>query len=345
MNNILQTIAACLAAGFAGQASGEDDLNSLLDPISPEISKWASVCVVGGDANTPTFKWHHYQDSESAVNFWPASTIKLYVVLAALEQLNELAMPFESIVAFERREEGEWLLDSSRAMREMISEVFRHSSNTDYTLLLRMVGLDRINTHFLVSERGFPHSALMRGYVRPRPYLYAQTEPQRITVQSQDGKRKVFEHIWSGRSYSKERGAVALHASNSVLSPKSGNCTSTGELAECLRRIMFHEHLPRKDQYKLTGEQLSFIREGGKGLHGLRTATGIVAETATDIFPKAKFYHKGGWISTYSLDLACVDDRTDSSKLYIVAVATATGDTEPIKEMSRRIARWVREND
>ena len=51
-----------------------------------------------------------------------------------------------------------------------------------------------------------------------------------------------------------------------------------------------------------------------RGMHGLRTTNGIVAGTAKAIFPKAKFYHKEGCISTYSLDLVCVDDRTESGK-------------------------------
>ncbi len=105
---------------------------------------------------------------------------------------------------------------------------------------------------------------------------------------------------------------------------------------------MFHEHVPGKDQYKLTVEQLSFIREG---CMDCEPPNGIVAGTAKAIFPKAKFYHKEGCISTYSLDLVCVDDRTESGKRYIVAVATASGDTEPIEEISSWIARWIRVND
>jgi len=88
-----------------------------------------------------------------------------------LEQLNELVMPLESIVVFERKEDGERLLDCSRTMREMTSEVFRYSPNADYTLLLQMLKLDRINTQFLVSKRGFPQSALMRGFVHQKKVI------------------------------------------------------------------------------------------------------------------------------------------------------------------------------
>ena len=53
-----------------------------------------------------------------------------------------------------------------------------------------MVGIDRINTNLLTKNRGFPRSALMRGYVRHRPYLYVPNEPQRITVQNLAGPKK-----------------------------------------------------------------------------------------------------------------------------------------------------------
>ena len=311
-----------------------EDFNLVIDGVSPDIEKWATVCLVEGNETKPSFKWFHYKDSAKEVNFWPASTIKLYTVVAALELLNEIEMPLNSIVIFERKHEGKWIIDTSRTMLEMLSEIFSRSSNEDYTLLLRMVGIDRINSQFLIKSRGFPTSALMRGYVRNRPYLYIRTEPQRITVMTLTGKSKTIEHTWSGRSYSRERGAT-------VLSETTGNCTSTKELADCLRRIMFHEHLPEGDRYQLTGEQLAFLREGGKGLKGLRNTEGFVAESAREIFPKAKFYHKEGLISSYSLDLAYVDDSIHSGKRYLISIVANSGEDTTVKAMSRAIATWI----
>lgn len=327
-----------IAASINSADAGE--LDAVLGGISPEVSKWASVAIVSGDREAPEFVWHHFRDSASAVGFWPASTIKIYAVLAALETLNELEMPLDSALTFERKTGGVWKLDCARSMREMISEVFRRSSNEDYTLLLRFVGVDRINTRFLVPERGFPHSALMRGYVGGRPYGYTREEPQRITVRAADGRTAILEHAWAGRSYSEERGAT-------IISAKTGNCTSTKELAECLRRILFHESLPKGERYNLTDEQALFIREGGDGLTGLRNKlAGAFAWTdaAEEVFPKAKFYHKGGLISTHTLDVAYVDDA-ESGKRYIVSVAASSGKTETVKQMAKAIAAWVKDRD
>jgi hypothetical protein len=41
-------------------------------------------------------------------------------------------------------------LDYARTMPEMLSEVFLRSCGVDYTLLLRLVGIDRINTELLI---------------------------------------------------------------------------------------------------------------------------------------------------------------------------------------------------
>ncbi len=318
----------------------KQSLESALQDISPEIKKWASIVVVQGTDENPKFEWHHIRDSENAVDFWPASTIKIYTVVAALEYLNELKMDLDSTLIFERRTEGKWVLDSSRTMREMISEVFNRSSNEDYTLLLRFTGIDRINTRFLIPEKGFPHSALMRGYVRGRPYEYVRSEPQRITVRNQNGKSITVEHVWSGTSYSKKRGAT-------IICETTGNCTSTRELAECMRRIMFHEYLAPQERYNLTAEQVDFIRYGAGGLTGLenREAGPYAWKNAADhILPNARYFHKGGLISTYTLDAAYIEDSASKTR-FILAIAAESGKNETVTKMAEKITKWVLEQN
>lgn len=205
-----------------------------------------------------------YKDEGSANDFWPASTIKLYAALAALELAQAEGFGLDATVTFERQTDKCWITDCARTLREMLSEVFIRSSNEDYTLLLRMTGIDRINTAFLSPERGFRKSALMRGYVTRRPYVYLPAEPQRITLRDAAGQVRTLEHHWSGRSYSKERGAT-------VISAKTGNCTTTGEMADCLRRVIFHEQLPENERFSISRDMAGFLRSGGNGFCGLET--------------------------------------------------------------------------
>ena len=312
-------------------------LNTIIDPIHPEISKWASVVQITNHSTKPAFEWHHYRNSQEDVRFWPASTIKIYTVVAALEYLNKLDRPLDSTLIFHRKTDDQWHLDTARTVREMISEVFRRSSNEDYTLLLRFLGIDRINTKFLIPEKGFPHSALMRDYVVHRPVVYENTEPQRIEIVTPNQMTKTVEHTWSGHSYAEERGAT-------IISKTTGNCTSTAELAECMRRIMFHESLPESERYQLTSDQLEFIRFGGGGLYGLENKeAGPYAWEGKlkEVFPKARFFHKAGMISNYTLDVAYVEDE-ESETRFILSLAANTGKGDTIREMAGALAEWIR---
>ena len=337
--------AAVCALPLAGKAATLEDA---LDGIAPEIKKWATICVVTeGPDGTPEFTWHDYRGTADARDFWPASAIKLYAAVAALELLTEHGFPLDTTLTFEHRKgANEWSVDCARTMREMLGEVFRRSSNEDYTLLLRLVGIDRMNTRFLIPERGFPHSALMRGYVVGRPYGYTREEPQRITLRA--GTRiETIEHAWSGRFYAEERGATVIDA-------RTGNVTSPRELAECLRRVLFHERLPESERYALTPEQIDFLRYGAGGLSGLENKDAesdpIAWKGALDaVFPKARFFHKCGWISNHALEVAYVDDAAQSGRRFILVPVIAAGDdTRPergqalIGKMSRAIGEWVR---
>ena len=348
MHRSIHSLIALLFAHLAAFA-GPPELDAAIGAVAPEVRKWATVCVVSPPSDgSPTFQWHDYAESGHATDFWPASAIKIYTAVAALELLNERSFPLDTVVSFEHAEKGGgWVLDCARTVREMLSEVFRRSSNEDYTLLLRLVGIDRMNTQFLTPERGFPHSALMRGYVLGRPWGYVREEAQRITLRAADGRVAAFEHTWSGRFYAEERGCK-------IIDSRTGNVTSPRELAECLRRVLFAEHLAANERYLLTPDQLEFLRHGGAGLTGLETraeSSGPAAwKNGLDaVFPQARFFHKCGAISNYALEVAYVDDTAGSGKRFLLVPVVAAGEaSKPIDgetligAMSRAIGEWVK---
>ena len=79
-------------AVLPGAGGPWNTLDELLVDVSPDVTKWASVVIVTEEDGRPRFEWHHFDDSADAVNFWPASAIKIYTVVAALEYLNELGL-------------------------------------------------------------------------------------------------------------------------------------------------------------------------------------------------------------------------------------------------------------
>jgi hypothetical protein len=184
----------------------------------------------------------------------------------------------------------------------------------------------------------------MRGYVKGRPWEYVRTEPQRITLRTADGLTKTVEHTWSGRSYSEERGCTVIDA-------KTGNCSSLRELADCLRRVLFHGKIPESERFRLSPEMLEALRSGGDGLTGLETKgaeSGPYAwkDAAERVFPQARFHHKCGLISNITLDLAAVDDAASGRRFILVpAVALGSGsqpDGEKVlPEMARRLCEWM----
>lgn len=327
-------------------------LDAALDAVAPGVAKFAVVCQVrDGGEGAPIFDWIEYRDTADRKDFWPASTVKLYAVIAAMERVREAGFDLNVTAVYEHRSaDGTWVLDCARTLREMTSEVFRRSSNEDYTLLLRLAGIDWINTEFLTAERGFPNSALMRGYVKSRPWAYERGETQRIRlIPAEGGASVVIEHAWSGRSYSEERGATVIDA-------KTGNVTTPRELAECLRRVIFHEKLPEAERFRLSAEQLRFVREGGGGLTGLATVapesgpSGWVG-AASEVFPNARYFHKSGLISDHALELGYVDDSANGGPRYLfVPVIGAGHATKPVDgetlagRMALEIAKWVKDS-
>ncbi len=324
----------------AARAAGDAAFDAAVDGAAPNLPRRATVILADTRPDgTLSFRTTHYKGEGDANDFWPASTIKLYAVLAALEMVHEAGFTLDVTASFEHRDAaGTWVPDCARTLKEMLSEVFVRSSNEDYTLLLRMTGRDRINSKFLSPERGFQKSALMRGYVLRRPYVYLPDEPQRITLRAADGTVKTVEHTWSGRVWSQERGAT-------IIDPKTGNCTSTADMAECLRRLMFHEAIPGTERFRIPKEMVDFVRYGAAGLCGLETKgseSGPYAWAGSGelIFPAARYFHKGGRIETYVLDLACLDDRPQSGRAVILAASAASGQPAVMKSMTKALLEW-----
>jgi len=116
---------------------------------------------------------------------------------------------------------------------------------------------------------------------------------------------------------------------------------------------MFHEELSETERYRLTKEQVEFLQHGGAGFCGLETKDKDSAPSAwtngvEKVFPQARFFHKCGWISSYALEVAYVEDRESGKRFIIVPVVAAGDESKPEKgqklvgEMARVLSGWVR---
>ena len=132
----------------------------------------------------------------------------------------------------------------------------------------------------------------MRDYVgaSARPHAYVRQESQRIIIRA-NGRTWTREHSWSGRSYANEVGCTIYNQTG------TGNCTSAQDMAEHLKRIIFHEVLPENMRFDITAELLNWYREGGpefvlNNIQGNRCG-GPAFDGVTRVFGDVTFHHKG----------------------------------------------------
>ena len=307
----------------------------LVDAFREDVNVWAYLAWLDPSAEAPEPIEVGYADTADRADFWPASTIKVYSATAALVLLKAGGFTLDATATFYHHDGEEWVEDISKTIRQLVFETFNCSSNSAYTLLLRFAGVDWLNTEVLVAERGFDRSALMVGYVDERPWAYYRSEPQRIVLTEGDATLERT-HEYSGLSYSDAVDCTVGNADHIA------NCTSPHDLAEHLRRLMFHEQLPPDERFDLDLEALDWMRYGGPEpvMNNAESCGGPGWAGVSAVLPGADFYHKGGSVSSYRLDAQYVEDEATGTR-YFLAVATDTGSSWLVQKLSEEVARMA----
>ena len=93
--------------------------------------------------------------------------------------------------------------------------------------------------------------------------------------------------------------------------------------SEHMRRVMFHELLPAQEQFAVRPEDLDWVRFGGDEpvMNNKEACGGPGWEGVREVFPDADFYHKGGRVSGYRLDLMYISDPQSDTR-YVLTVVT-----------------------
>ena len=303
-------------------------LNAVIDIARGSAPAWATFVHTVHPTKPLKFRQVHYKDTGSKLDFWPASVIKIYPALAALILIKQLGISLDANATLYRRKgTGAWVKDITRSVRAMIHGSFNCSSNTDYTLLLRLAGVDWLHKTLFVPKNGFEETSLMVGYSSDRPYVYYRTEEQRIVLVD---KAKTVErkHSWAGTMHSKVVGCGVSYSSTGA-----ANCSSTRDMAENIRRIAYHEHLPATEQFSVRKDDLDWLRYGGKTLQMSNKNCSAAWGGIKKVFPDADLLHKGGNISTYALGVHHVKDKATGVQ-YALGAATKSGTKTAIIRIS-----------
>ena len=249
------------------------------------------------------FEWGNTGDD----TYWnPASTIKLFSAVAALDFLRTKGFGVKSRATFYDEKGG----PKSYRITELVEEALGPSNNIAHNRLAQLAGYDWMNGHTL-ARKGAPSSAIHKPYEKSKWIPMTGAESFRTSpkiVLKQGGKKRTI-----GARSSKKDYACKY----------SGACASLEDLAEVMRRLMLHEQIPASERYNLGIYELRAIRNALKSnrKRGMEIVEGIESRFKRG---QVAFYHKPGYSEQWMSDVIYVY-RYNSRRRWVVAMAGYPG--------------------
>ncbi len=247
------------------------------------------------------FDWRGSSDNASGWN--PASAIKIFAGVAAMQRARDLGFTGEALITFHGGTEV------THSLNELVGAALGPSDNIAYNRLVQFVGYDNLNSQFFSRRNGMSHSALRRPYERSRwmgmgePSSFSETP--RITVR--EGGRT--------RTIDAASGSAATACGGAA-------CTTLQDLSECMRRLMLQEQLPAADSFDLPRADLLTVR---RTLRTDRDRGDEVVDALARDFPIGTvFYHKAGFAGDWYSDNVYIFDPTQG-RAFIVTMAGYPG--------------------
>jgi Beta-lactamase enzyme family len=219
-------------------------------------------------ANNPFF-WDYYFNVNPANYFYPASTVKLPVVLLAFQKLNELKLPglnkYSTLVT-EKKDPGQtpvyndpFTPDGRPTVDQYAKRIFLQSDNNAFNRLYEFLGQEYIN-HKLHQMGYFDAAILHRlsvpvsedGNRRSNPITFFDSAGRMLYQQPQ---------IFNQQPYvtRNDRVGDGYYDNEGVLYPgpmdfSQKNRLSLEDLHQLLRSIIFPLSVPQKQRFNLTEE-------------------------------------------------------------------------------------------
>lgn len=255
------------------------------------------------------FTYHPYDNGGRAFdrdNWWPASSIKLYAAVAALQVVRELGFSPRATATFQYEKKPRTL-----AVSRIVELALTPSNNRAFDRLVEIVGFDRINGRFFKPRNGFRQTVFLRSYAR-----------RVVTPETELGTPRHSPAI-EFKERKKTASQPERHGKGEYKCPYQGNCTTPWELAETMRRVMMHEHLPSGEQFALGKPELKVLR---KALSGKRSRGTSVVDALCGAFggDKILHYNKPGYAYKWFSDNVFIH-RPRTNQRWIVVIANHPG--------------------
>ena len=246
------------------------------------------------------FGWRNTADD---TDWNPASSIKLFAAVAALQYARDLGFTTDAQLTFRSSRERTFSLD------ELVAAAIGPSDNIAYNRLVQFVGYDQLNGQFLSRANGLAHTAIRRPYHRTEWMNQGESSSLRDSP--------AIDIAEAGRRHTipERDGSVATECGGAA-------CTSVADLAELMRRLMLQEQLRPQDSFNLPRVDLIPLRVT------MRTDRSrgeeVVDALASDFPAGTNFYHKAGFSNGWYSDNVYIYDTT-RPYAWIVTMAGSEG--------------------
>lgn len=263
----------------------------------------------GTTGQARVYDWHG--TSVDRDNWWPASSVKLFAAVAALETTHRLGFGPRTQVTY-AYPEGPVTLRLDRIVKDALIP----SNNVAYDRLIEITGFDALHRQFFTKQHGFQNTVLLRAYggriKDPVTQRGANLNSPPITLSFGKKHKELPARNGKGSSFAKAE------------CPEQGNCTSLAELAETLRRVMLHDELPAGERFDLGTAELELLHAalGSKRPRGENIVDGLRAGFGPERPITA--HHKAGYALKWMSDAVLVEETATGAR-YLVALAGYPG--------------------
>ena len=214
----------------------------------------------------PVFKDFEFQVDENKY-FYPASTIKLPIVVLTLVKINELrssgidiTLKSKILISSNHNEIREIQTDTITSFQNLIADVFLVSDNYSSNILIDFIGYNYFNTK--MSQAGLKNTYLNHKF-NPDPYVnidwLIQTVDKQLISSNQEQIIVTANQNISGLKKGENKFQDGSIVSGS-LDFSQKNRHSIRDMHNLLKRIIFPSKLDKENVFNLNVEDYDFLR-------------------------------------------------------------------------------------
>jgi len=259
----------------------------------------AARIFAGGDA--PAYTYFEAGGGGFTDAFFPASSIKLLAALGALDFARSLGFTGRAVV------------DDGHTLQDYYDAALRWSSNEDYSELVRIAGVDRLNRTYL-PDHGFRSTAIQEPYGAGEQVTFSPemtlAEDERVVVVP-------------------EREGEADYGCG------GGNCASLFDMLDAIRRVVLDAELPPGERLDLDPADIAGLQDALAGAEGF-----IAPGVADALGPDVRILTKPGWVPDLDcVEAAAVFDPATGHRFLIAVSAPDDGTCEELATIAADVLR------